>query len=88
MNRAFAYGKPEGLALLKDFPTILVLTKKNEAPHTFMETIPGWVKIYQDPISKLFIRTQESAPDHPVWKQINKKGIIHVNHPPPWAFPG
>jgi len=96
MNRAFAYGKPEGLELLRDFPTILVLTKKHEAPHTFMETIPGWVKIYQDPISKLFIRTQESAPDHPLWKRIleNKrkrndgKAFVRLNHPPPWAFPG
>lgn len=96
MNQAFAYGKPEGLALLKDFPTILVMTKKNEAPHTFMETMPGWMKIYQDPISKLFIRTQESAPNHPLWKRIlgnqrkrnDGKAFIHVNHPPPWAFPG
>ena len=96
MNRAFAYGKPEGLALLRDFPTILVLTKEHEAPHNFMETIPGWVKIYQDPISKLFIRTQESAPDHPLWKRIleNKrkrndgKAFVRLNHPPPWAFPG
>ncbi len=88
MNRAFAYGKPEGMALLRDFPAILVLTKRYEAPHTFMEKVPGWKKIYQDPISKLFIRTQESIPNHPVWKHINQKGIIQVDHPPPWAFPG
>ena len=96
MNRAFAYGKPEGMALLKDFPTILVLTKKKEAPHVFMEKMPGWVKIYQDPISKLFIRTQESAPDHPLWKRIlesqrqrtDGKRFVNPGHPPPWAFPG
>jgi len=96
MNRDFAYGKKEGLALLRDFPTILVLTKKKEAPHTFMETMPGWIKIYQDPISKLFIRTQENAPDHPLWKRIlenqrkrnDGKRLLRLNHPPPWAFPG
>ena len=88
MNRAFAYGKPESIALLTDFPTTLVMTKKNEAPHTFMEKAPGWKKIYQDPISKLFIRTQENATDQSMWKQINRKGIIHLDHPPPWAFPG
>jgi hypothetical protein len=96
MNRAFAYGKPEGMALLRDFPTILVLTKRYEAPHTFMEKMPGWVKIYQDPISKLFIRTQESAPGHPLWKRIlenqgkrsNGEMLRHLNYPPPWAFPG
>jgi hypothetical protein len=96
MNNAFAYGKPEGLALLRNYPTILVLTKKNEAPHTFMEKAPGWVKIYQDPISKLFIRAQESAPDHPLWKRIvenrkkrgDSKPFIRLNTPPPWAFPG
>ena len=88
MNRAFAYGKPEGITLLRDYPTLLVLTKLHEAPHTLMEKIPGWKKIYQDPISKLFIRTRESTPNHPVWKQIDQNGIIHVDHPPPWAFPG
>jgi hypothetical protein len=88
MNRAFTHGKPEGLSLLNDFSTILVLTKRNEAPHTFMETMPGWVKIYQDPISKLFIKSREKAANHPVWKHINQKGIINPSHPPPWAFPG
>jgi len=96
MNRAFAYGKPEGLTLLRDFPTILVLTKKYEAPYTFMEKLPGWEKIYQDPISKLFIRTQENAPGHPLWQRIlenqkqrsDGKRFVHVNRPPPWAFPG
>ena len=88
MNRAFAYGKPEGLALLRDFPSIIVLTKKHEAPHTLMEKMPGWVKIYQDPISKLFIRKRENAPDHPAWKHMEQNGIIQPNHPPPWTFPG
>ena len=88
LNHAFAYGKPEGMGLLRDYPSILVLTKKNEAPHLFMEKMPGWVKIYQDPISKIFIRTQETAPDHPAWQHMKKNGIIHVNNPPPWAFPG
>ena len=88
MNRAFSYGKPEGIALLRDYPTILVLTKLHEAPHTLMEKMPGWKKIYQDPISKLFIRTRESIPNHPVWKNIKDNRIIHVDHPPPWAFPG
>jgi hypothetical protein len=85
MNRAFAYGKAEGLALFRDFTTTIVMTKKHEAPHTLMEKIPGWKKIYEDPISKLFIRTQENDP---LWIQINQNGIIHPDHPPPWAFPG
>jgi len=96
MNRDFAYGKPEGVALLRDFPTILVMTKKHEAPHTLMEKTPGWIKIYHDPIAKLFIRTRESVPDHPLWQQIldnqkkrsDGKMFVDVNHPPPWAFPG
>ena len=88
MSQAFARGKPEGMALLRDFPSILVLTKRNEAPHTLMEKMPGWVKIYQDPISKLFIRKQENAPDHPAWKRMSQHGIIQPKHPPPWAFPG
>lgn len=96
MNRDFAYGKPEGVALLRDFPTILVMTKKHEAPHTLLEKTPGWIKIYHDPIAKLFIRTRESVPDHPLWKQIldnqkkrsDGKMFVDANHPPPWAFPG
>lgn len=96
INRAFAFGKAEGLALLNDFPTLMVLTKKHEAPHTFMETLPGWQKIYQDPISKLFIRSQASIPDHPVWQRIvenqkkrnDGKLFLRPESPPPWAFPG
>ena len=96
LNRAFEHGLAEGLALLNDWPTILVLTKKNEPPHTLMEHTPGWQKIYQDPISKLFIRTRESAPDHPLWKRLieNQKkrndgrGFARPNDPPPWEFPG
>lgn len=88
MSRAFAHGKPEGLSLLNDYSTILVLTKRHEAPHTFMEKRPGWQKIYQDPISKLFIRTQENGPGYPVWQRLNTNGIIHLETPPPWAFPG
>ena len=96
MNNAFAHGKPEGLPLLRDYPTILVMTKRGEAPHTLMESMPGWVKIYQDPISKLFIRTQESVPNHPLWKRIlenqKKRGdgkpFIRLDTPPPWEFPG
>jgi hypothetical protein len=96
MNNAFAMGKQEGLTLLLDFSTILVLTKRNEAPHIFMEKAPGWIKIYQDPISKLFIRTQASAPDHPLWKRIledrrkrnDGTAFVQPGHPPPWAFPG
>lgn len=88
MNRAFAFGKAEGLALLRDFPTFGVLTKRYEAPHTFMETLPGWEKIYQDPLSKIFIRKRESAPDHPVWQRLQEKGFIRLDTPPPWPFPG
>ena len=96
INNAFAHGQAEGFALLNDWPTIMVMTKRNEAPHIFMEKAPGWIKIYQDPISKLFIRTQESAPDHPLWKRIienqKKRGdgkpFIRLDTPPPWSFPG
>jgi len=88
MNRAFAYGKAEGLSLLRDFPTTIVMTKLHEAPHTLMEKTPGWMKIYQDPISKLFIRKPDKATDHSMWKQITQNGIIHPEHPPPWEFPG
>lgn len=88
LNRAFTHGKPEGLSLLNDQTTVLVLTKRNEAPHIFMEKIPGWTKIYQDPISKLFIRKQDKGPGHPAWQRLKTDGIILPDTPPTWAFPG
>ena len=88
LNKAFAEGRPEGLALLTDHPTFAVLTKVHEAPHMFMETLPGWEKVYQDPISKIFVRARDAAPDHPVWKKVTGKGFTRTDAPPPWAFPG
>ncbi|NIQ01491.1 MAG: hypothetical protein GWM98_14790, partial [Nitrospinaceae bacterium] len=88
MNQDFARGKPEGLKLLTGYPSFLVLTKKGEAPHRFMENLQGWTRIYQDPVSKIFIRDQQQMPDHPVWQHLKAHGIRHTNAPPPWDFPG
>lgn len=81
LNEAFALGKPEGMALIEDPRAQLVLTKKYEAPHTFMEQHPGWQKIYHDPIAKLFIRKGTAPPNQ-------GRPYLQPTTSPPWAFPG
>lgn len=86
LNRAFAEGRPEGRKLLTEFPTDLVLTARHEAAHRIMEQQPGWVKIYQGPISKLFVRTSE--PPHPAWQRFQAGELIDPDRTPPYEFPG
>ncbi len=86
LNAAFATGRPEGDRLLTDFPTQFVLTGHHEAAHRAMEGKPGWVKIYQDPISKIFVRKTE--PPSPELEKHRKGGLIDPTSPVPYEFPG
>ena len=86
MNLAFSQGQTEGLKLLTDFPTDLVLTKYGEAPFTAMEHRPGWVKVHQDALSKIFVR--DTQPPSPLMQSLIATGFIRSSDPPPTLFPG
>jgi len=86
LNRAFAEGRPEGRALLTDFPTGFVLAGKHEAAFHVMEQQPGWVKIYQDPLSKIFVR--ETDPPQPALRKFRNGELIDPDAPATYEFPG
>jgi len=86
MNLAFSQGQAESLKLLNDFPTDLVLAKRGEAPFTAMENLPGWVKVYQDVTSKIFVR--DTQPPSPPMQSLIAAGFIDPPDPPPYVFPG
>ncbi|MCF8719159.1 hypothetical protein [Nitrospina gracilis] len=86
LNAAFATGRPEGKRLLTDFPTEFVLTGRHEAAHQAMESQPGWVKIYQDPISKIFVK--ETEPPSPALEKHQKGKLTDPTSPVPYEFPG
>ncbi len=86
MNLAFSQGQAESLKLLNEFPTDLVLAKHGEAPFTAMETQPGWVKVYQDVTSRIFVR--DTQPPSPAMQSLIAAGFVRPTDPPPYAFPG
>ncbi len=86
MNLAFSQGQLAGLILLTDFPTDLVLAKKGEAPFTAMEKRPGWVKVHQDAISKIFVR--DTQPPSALMQNLITAGFVRSPDPPPYDFPG
>jgi len=86
LSQAFLMGYPEGNALLTDYPTDYVLTSIREPSHKAMESVSGWVKIYQDPVSKLFIR--KTDPPHPVLEKFYNNELVQPAERPPYTFPG
>jgi hypothetical protein len=55
-HMAFTAGQPEGDGLLKDFPTDLVVIRKSDPNRNFMENKTEWLKFYEDPLAKIYIR--------------------------------
>ena len=86
LNQAFAEGRPEGQPLLTEFPTDYVLAGRHEAAFRAMEQRPGWVKIYQDPVSKIFVR--KTDPPKPALKKFRNGELIDPREPASYEFPG
>ncbi|MFQ5482881.1 MAG: hypothetical protein ACE5ER_08985, partial [Nitrospinaceae bacterium] len=80
---AAASGQP-GLELILDrYAARYVITRREEPLHEIMEQAAGWVKIYQDPLSKLFVR--ETDPLVPAFRD---RRLIRSDDPAPYTFPG
>ncbi|KMP10757.1 hypothetical protein UR09_03070 [Candidatus Nitromaritima sp. SCGC AAA799-A02] len=85
-NLDFSAGGEKWKALLSEYPTDIVLTRKPDGPHDYLTTHPDWTKIYEDPVSMIFIRSSE--PPGPVLKRYHNKELIQVDSKPSLSFPG
>ena len=85
-HRAFDSGQKEGKVLLEDYPTDLVVIRKSNPNRNTMEKETGWLKIYEDLTSRIYIR--KALPPGPVEEKFLQKQLIDPKEPPPLAFPG
>lgn len=69
--------------ILDRYAPRLVITRAREPAHQAMEGARGWVKIYQDPVSKLFVR-----PEDPLAGRFRAGTLRLPQEPPPDLFPG
>jgi hypothetical protein len=61
----FHFGLGEWDALLKHYPTDMVLIQTGSAPDNLLKLVPDWQVVYTDEISTLFVRRDSSA-DQPL----------------------
>ncbi len=85
-NLAFSAGQAEGMALLEQHPTDIVMVRKKDPNRELMEKGPNWLKIYEDPVAKIFIR--KSNPPGPLEERLSSRTLIDPKDPPPMDFPG
>jgi len=85
-HQAFVLGQPEGNRLLDDYPTDLVIIRKSDPNRNFMDRKTSWRKIYEDLISKIYIR--KTQPPGSVEEKFQRKELIDPKVSPPFSFPG
>ena len=56
MNIRFMTGQGEWDTLLEQYPTDMALVRKVDATYNLLRCKPGWVLVYEDDISALFVR--------------------------------
>ena len=68
--------------VLDFFPTDIILMNKNNKE---MENAPGWIKIYEDPMARIFIR--ETEPASPWLERFNNRTFTQTKSPLSLEFP-
>lgn len=78
-----ANGQSAGKQLIENYPTEIILTMKREYAGKIIKTLPEWGKIYDDPISQIYIRKTG-----PLYEKALKNQLIRPTDPPTYQFPG
>lgn len=78
-----ANGLPAGRQLIENYPTEIILTMKREYAGKIITELPVWGKIYDDPISQIYIRKT-----NPLYEKALKNQLIRPTGPPTYQFPG
>ena len=83
-NRAFSFGGPDWQGMLNRYPTEIILTRRSDKTHQRMDEETGWMKIYEDPVSLIYMR----VPGKENSGLVRKRGeFIHPEDPPSYLFP-
>ncbi|CAI2719518.1 hypothetical protein [Nitrospina watsonii] len=81
-NMIFHNGWEGWQHFLKFYRHDIILTHFNNMD---LENLEGWVKIFQGPRARIFVRT--SKPYHPAYLKYRQKQFRFNNEPPSWHFP-
>ena len=81
-NYIFHTGLKTWQIMLDLYPHEVILTK-NE--NMFLEQAPGWIKIYQDGTSRIFLK--KTNPPSPALNKFYQNKLVYQNNPPSLDFP-
>lgn len=84
-NLSFSAGGTKWRALLNEYPTEIVLTRKSDKTHEYLSAQTDWLKIYEDIISTIHIKKE--SPQKPIQERFNNKELIQIDSPPSFLFP-
>ncbi|UCD11138.1 MAG: hypothetical protein JSU88_10835 [Nitrospinaceae bacterium] len=81
-NMLFAEGAEGWEEVLERYPhDIILMNHRNSG----LENAAGWVKIYDDPLARIFIK--KTDPPSPVLEKFNRRELIYPKDPVSWTFP-
>ncbi len=86
LNEALRIQSDNNNILLEKFPTQYVVTALKSPFSKKMENLKNWEKIYQDPMSKLFVKKNEKG--NAILNNFYKKNLENPKNPPSLTFPG
>ncbi|MFQ5444581.1 MAG: hypothetical protein ACE5EK_08185, partial [Nitrospinales bacterium] len=72
-------------AMITDYPTEVILTRKSDQTHRVMDKEKNWIQIYDDPLSKIYI--PKTTPPSPVLQKFYENKLVDSNNPPSSKFP-
>jgi len=78
-NLNFMYGRKDWMALLRDYPTDMALVMPASATYNLLSLLDGWVVVYEDQASALFVR-EESALAGPLQAAAQESVAIDQTH--------
>jgi hypothetical protein len=84
-HQIFWEGRPGWETILNKYPTDYILTRQKDRTHVLLDRHPGWLKIYGDPISFLYVR--KTNPPGPIETRFRNNQLINSKIPPSFDFP-
>jgi hypothetical protein len=82
---SFSAGRVGWQALVENEATEIVLTRKSDHGHYLLGTRPGWQKIYDDPVSAIWIR--KPAPPSPLLRKFYDNALVDGGEALSLVFP-
>ena len=82
---SFSMGLKGWKAMIDDYPTEVILTRKSDQAHSVMDQEKNWIQIYDDPLSKIYI--PKTSPPSPILQKFYEKILVDSTDLPSSKFP-